>query len=909
MLSERDREVLRGFATRIDAADAGAHNNLGVLYYNKGMTEEAVEAFARAVELDPGMAIAERNLRIAYCDSGHYDRALAELHARLEAQPHDREARRLLAEAYLLAGDAAHAAPELEALLALQPDDADAIAKLARATQRLGDMDAAARWLRRALDLRPDDARLLFQAADVAYHRGLVEEAHAWLRQSIERAPDLAEAHYLLGFVLGDLGRQEEALAAARRATQLNPSLGHAHANLSLERPSADALGARGHGADVEPAPFEGGALAHYNLGLAFRQKGYVREALREYRLALDRGEDHALVTQAMAEVHLLQQEGATALPLYEALVAAHPESPKLWNERGIALHQGGRIAEASQSYAAAVRADPAYVLALNNLGVARYHEGREGDAVEAFRAALEREPEFVKARLNLALLLLKRKELPLCLEAYRQVLQIEADHPVAWNGLGLVLAELRHFEDARNAFARAVDARPEYAEARYNLSFALTNLGDYAAALRETKRALELDPYYVPQKFELAIDLEYEHPRIAISPDLGGDSRPEGSVADFSLGSGSLDTDALAALFAELAPSPASVASSPAADPYAAASAALAAGDAAGAAEAIRQAWETGAPRAPGLVLLGDAYHQRGAYGEALERYRQARRLEPASRGAMMGELRSLVALGRAAQGAEVAEALVAAAGEDVDALLLVAQVRTDAGEPLRALQALDDARRLAPARADVFRQLGHVARRMGDGERAMEAYRQAVALDRDCAAARVDLADVCLENGLSGPAERELVEALASIPTYVEAALRLAALRRSLDRAGETVPLLVAALLRDPWNLDALASLGESLFLCGRRDDARVAVSRVLRFDREHVAALYFDGVLRAEARQFEEALACWQRVVTLEPHGEYARRARRDALIATDLQRILVARDPQGIATGEARAREVA
>ena len=33
VLSERDLAVLRSFARRIDASDAGAHNNLCVLYY------------------------------------------------------------------------------------------------------------------------------------------------------------------------------------------------------------------------------------------------------------------------------------------------------------------------------------------------------------------------------------------------------------------------------------------------------------------------------------------------------------------------------------------------------------------------------------------------------------------------------------------------------------------------------------------------------------------------------------------------------------------------------------------------------------------------------------------------------------------------------------------------------------
>ena len=61
-----------------------------------------------------------------------------------------------------------------------------------------------------------------------------------------------------------------------------------------------------------------GAPLAHFNLGLAFRQKGYYDEALREYRLALDGGEDRRLVLQAMAEVHLLRRELGAALELYE---------------------------------------------------------------------------------------------------------------------------------------------------------------------------------------------------------------------------------------------------------------------------------------------------------------------------------------------------------------------------------------------------------------------------------------------------------------------------------------------------------------------------------------------------------------------------------------------------------------
>jgi Flp pilus assembly protein TadD len=235
MPSERDRAVLRGFAARVDPGDAGAHNNLGVLYYNKGMLDEAVAAFTRALSIDGRMATAERNLHIAWRDTGLFDRAVADLVARLEFHPTDGDTRRQLANALLLAGEAERAIPHFEILVAGAPDDANALGQLARACQRLGDLEAAHRWVRRALDIRPDDAtRLLL--AEVCYHRGLSDDALVVLRDLAARRPDDADVHYLLGFVLGDLGHDDEGADAARRALRLNPSLGRAEANLSLER-------------------------------------------------------------------------------------------------------------------------------------------------------------------------------------------------------------------------------------------------------------------------------------------------------------------------------------------------------------------------------------------------------------------------------------------------------------------------------------------------------------------------------------------------------------------------------------------------------------------------------------------------------------------------------------------------
>ena len=75
-----------------------------MLYYNKGLYEEAVSAFMRALELDPKMQVAQRNLEIAYFNTGYYDKRVSRARASgcararrprraLGARPHVRAAR------------------------------------------------------------------------------------------------------------------------------------------------------------------------------------------------------------------------------------------------------------------------------------------------------------------------------------------------------------------------------------------------------------------------------------------------------------------------------------------------------------------------------------------------------------------------------------------------------------------------------------------------------------------------------------------------------------------------------------------------------------------------------------------------------------------------------------------------
>ncbi|HMC54610.1 MAG TPA: tetratricopeptide repeat protein [Gemmatimonadaceae bacterium] len=835
--ADRDR-LLRSYARRIDPSDAGAHNNLGVLYYNSGLLEEAVAAFRHALELEPRMEAARRNFEIAWLNCGHAERRVRELREHLRANPTDRDARWEVGRTSALLDEHAEAIPHFAHILDADPTDLGALIQIALSSKAIDALDNARQYFERALALDPDSSLVYFYLAEVEYSRGLNDRAIELLRAAIQRNSNNHEAWYLLGFVLGDAGRHDEARDAARRAVELNPELSRAQANLVLSDESTARYVDKAHRETARRQQLDVAAeapLTHLNLGVAFRRRGYFAEALAEYQLALQRGEDADLVRQAMAEAHLLRREPELALDHYDHLLECHPENPRLWNERGVALHQSGRHAEARECYQYALSLSAGDAVALNNIGVALAHEGDIDGAMAAFGRVLDADPAFGRARLNLGLLLYKGRRLQQAAETFRAALQLGDEVKcVAWNGIGLVLSDLRQFEDARNAFARAIQLRPRYAEAHYNLSFALSSLGDFEGALRENRLALEIAPYYVTQKLQLALDLQFDDPEVSVDADLAAEHRTDEAIENFAFDATVMDT-----LFTELSQSVTPTGESGETDPFAMAADYLSKGMFGRAHAEVVRAMNRGADAVRGGTLLGDTFARQQLWGEALERYREVLDRAPDDLPAMSGAATALLRLGSVDDARSMADAVVARAPNDADALLLAAAARDAGGDHAGARELLEVALRVAPMRVDVLKFLGDVARRAADLDAAVACYRNALAIDDGYASVRLELARVHAERDESDDAERELLAAIDSVPSYADAIVELARLRLRLERGADALPPLIELLERDSYHFDALMVLGDALFQMGNRDDAAIAYGRVLRFDPSHVPA----------------------------------------------------------------------
>ena len=862
--SPRDLEILRALAHRIPAGDAGAHNNLGVVYFQKGMLAEAVTQFEQALHIDPALQVAERNLQIAYFTGDFYDTAVRALHSRLAENPGDSGARRRLARMFLWGGDAAAALRELHLLRGSLPDDAGLWHEIARAEDRTGDLDAALRALAQADRTAPGNTRTALRIAEVLLRNGHHADARARLEAIIESDDTNAEAHRLLARVLDALGETDAARREAGWAAALNPAFDRADTGLALDaEEEREATAARQLGVA------ESGTLARYNVGIALRQNGRYEEAEAEFERALLQGEDAFLVRQAIAELRLLRgdEEAAAA---YVELLEVEPASPKLWNELGVTHHLNGRLAEAEDAYSRALALDAGYALSWNNLAVVR-HDRREGDAGVAFESALHTGRALAEVWRNLGWLRHRGGRVREAEHAYRRALDADPGSARAWTGLGMLFLESGQTDSARAALARAVEADPELAEARYHLAFALSAAGDYHGALRETGRALELSPYLTTPRFRLLVELQFEDAAVS-APDLGGETRVtagegvdrfefEPDLLEVLLQPDGGPRAAADAPVQEAAERMATASAPSSIEWLAAARASLLSGNFAQAMSDVQRAGALGANPIEVRLLQGEIFLAGGAAGEAVERFASVltdvqRVTDPAGAGldardlasrALAGSVRANLDLDRADQARQHAEHLYAFAPDEPDAAELLAEALESAGDPARAASIIEAALERAPGQVGLLARLGMAYFQMGDAAAAEPVLRQVADAAGGMPAARAVLGRLLTAQNRFHEAEAQFRLALEAVPSYGDAAVGLADLFAETARFDDAVDVLAMFLDADPFHKGALVRLGDVLWQAGRQEEASYAYRRVLRFEPGHEAAL--DALERLE------------------------------------------------------------
>jgi len=345
-----------------DPRHADANHLLGVIAFQLGRNEVAVELIGMAIAANRSNPAFHSNLGNALNGMGRADDALAAYDRALRLRPDYADAHYNRGNVLRDMGRLGDALAACDTALRLRPDYADAYYSRGNVLRDMGRLDDALTAYDSALRLRPDYAEAYNNRGNALLGMGRLDDALAAYDGALRLRPDYADAHYNRGNVLRDMARLDDALAAYDTALRLRPDL----------------------------------AETHNNRGNTLREIGRLDDALTAYDSALRLRPDYADAYNNRGNALFGMGRLDDALAAYDTALSLRPDFADAHYNRGNALRDMARLDDALAAYDTALRLRPDYADAHSNKLLALHYgafdaRGAIAAQARAFGASVNR--------------------------------------------------------------------------------------------------------------------------------------------------------------------------------------------------------------------------------------------------------------------------------------------------------------------------------------------------------------------------------------------------------------------------------------------------------------------------------------------------------------------------------------
>ena len=201
-------------AIKIDPDSDGAHHNIGLAYHNLGKFEKAIEAYKKAIEINPNNDGAYSGMGGAYYNLGKFEKAIEAYKKAIEINPNNDGAYSSMGLAYHMLNEACKKAIEIN------PNNDGAYSSMGLAYHMLNKFEEA-------IEINPNNDGAYFGMGLAYYNLDKFEEAIEAYKKAIEISPNSDVAYDGMGLAYLKLGKFKETMEAYKKAIDLNPALIH----------------------------------------------------------------------------------------------------------------------------------------------------------------------------------------------------------------------------------------------------------------------------------------------------------------------------------------------------------------------------------------------------------------------------------------------------------------------------------------------------------------------------------------------------------------------------------------------------------------------------------------------------------------------------------------------------------
>jgi tetratricopeptide (TPR) repeat protein len=354
---------------------------------------------------------------------------------------------------------------------------------------------------------------------EIYYNLGRTDEAILELRTAIKLDAEYWRSHFLLSFAFGDIGHYQEALEESRVASKLNPSFQNTEANLALSDEQGE--GGRGQGQEIPSLE-----STNFTLGTAYRERGYLKEALKEFRKALQEMQEKDRVYIEMAKVHIVENDDSEALAHVLKALEDNPGNAEAYLLGGSIYHKDGDYRKAAICYLQAYRLNSADADTMNNLGTLLYQTGLVEEAERMFKKGLNINLYNLELNYNYLTSILFREEYPMAENLLQRLEAFTGKSAILYEKRALLHYKLNRMTLALFDIESALACDKHHADAHYLKGLIYLREDNFKGAIASILEGASVYPEYTGMHFllshgeQVTADAVRVDPRLADEPD-----------------------------------------------------------------------------------------------------------------------------------------------------------------------------------------------------------------------------------------------------------------------------------------------------------------------------------------------------------------------------------------------------